>query len=305
MKGTMEMRTSKYFGWLCLIVLVLSYFAWPGQAAGVIGNEHPPLVQRETFARHLPVSDLTEMEIPPGRTLVEDNLFADEENRDLTYYQPVGMKLYPYQVDLQYFDGSKTSNRAHSTCTVTSTADSGTGTLRACLASLAAGDVILFDPAVFPPAAPQTITLTSNLPRILQNNVTVDASNAGVILDGSPISGDSFGLVIWGSQGVTIRGVQIVNFTLGILIGNGATNNIIGGDRAIGSGPLGQGNRISGNSYVGVWLQNAGTSHNTISGNFIGTNLSGDGAVGNGYAGLVIVGGATQNVIGGSHGPGV
>jgi hypothetical protein len=70
-------------------------------------------------------------------------------------------------------------------CTVTSTADSGAGSLRACMAQLGAGDVITFDTTIFPPGNPQTITLDNPLPEVVTDNVTIDGSNAGVVLDGS------------------------------------------------------------------------------------------------------------------------
>jgi parallel beta-helix repeat protein len=323
MKGAEEMNSRKIMGGLCLMVMVMSLFAWPDQAAGVIGHQPPYLAQREPFDRLFFNNDISNDQLPQGHNLVEDNFYADrespnfaylsgrgiddddfslrEEARSLRQCQPSSEQDQTVELFQPDFPESGVSNRTRGTCTVTSTADSGAGTLRDCLAVAVAGDTITFNPTNFPPAAPQTINLASNLPGILQNNVTVDASNAGVILNGSAITGDAFGLVIWGAQGVTIRGLQILNFTLGVLIGNGATYNTIGGDRAVGAGPMGQGNRISGNTSVGVQLQNAGTSNNTIRGNFIGTNLSGNAAVGNGYDGIVILGGASHNVIGGVH----
>lgn len=76
------------------------------------------------------------------------------------------------------------------TIVVTSTADGGLGTLRQALLDAQSGDTITFGPAVFPPNAPATIYLTSDLPFVKQGNLMIDASNAGVILDGSKISGD-------------------------------------------------------------------------------------------------------------------
>ena len=73
------------------------------------------------------------------------------------------------------------------TLVVTSTADSGIGILRACLKNAAHGDRIEFDTAAFPPTSPATITLTSGLPGLDDGNVTIDASDAGAILDGSGI----------------------------------------------------------------------------------------------------------------------
>lgn len=82
---------------------------------------------------------------------------------------------------------------AHSaaTITVTSPADSGPGTLRQALLDAQSGDTILFDASVFPPSNPVTITLTSGgLPSLSQGGVTIDASNAGVILDGSQLGSE-------------------------------------------------------------------------------------------------------------------
>jgi len=160
---------------------------------------------------------------------------------------------------------------------VTSADDSGPGTLRQALLEAQEDDIITFDPTVFPPAAPVTISITSPLPPIFANHLMLDASNAGVVLDGSLLSGDwQAGLELQSCEGVTIRGLQIVGFSqAGIALSGGAQNNIIGGDRNIGEGPLGQGNLISGDGAFGIGLWDEGTSFNTIQGNFIGTDLSG------------------------------
>ncbi len=214
-------------------------------------------------------------------------------------------RLVPHPLLQPPVDETRRPDRPADTCTVSSTSDSGLNTLRQCLLGAVAGDVILFDPSTFPPSTPVTINLASELPLILVSNLTIDASEAGVILDGSALASDSLGLVIYGAQGVTLRGLQIQGFNLGVLLGWGATYNTVGGDRAIGAGPLGQGNLISANTYTGVQLQGAGTSHNSVIGNFIGTDLSGNSANGNEVAGVIIGFGASQNVIGGAHSPGV
>jgi len=211
--------------------------------------------------------------------------------------------------------------RSAGTCTVSSADDSGPNTLRECLQNAAAGDDVLFDPSVFPPENPQTITLSSELPPITVDNLTLDASNAGVILDGSGLTGDTDGLRVEGAEGVTIQGLQILNFEWGIVLGS-ATNCTIGGDRTVGAGPMGQGNMVSGNlnqgiqcsgtsnviignfindnGEAGIVLHGVGTTGNQILGNFIGTDLSGEVAVGNRY-GVVLMNGASGNVIGGTH----
>jgi len=97
------------------------------------------------------------------------------------------------------------------TCIVTSKNDSGPDTLRDCLSKAVSGDTITFDPAVFPPATPSTISLTSQLPGINQGNITIDGSNAGVVLDGSGIGDPQADGVILASSNNVIRGPAVPN----------------------------------------------------------------------------------------------
>jgi len=126
------------------------------------------------------------------------------------------------------------------TIVVTSTAESGAGSLCRALEDARGRDTIIFDPVVFPPSAPVTISLTSELPFPHVGNLTIDASNAGVILDGSDVAGDwTACLQIVDSHGNTIRGLQISNFSgPGIAISGDARYNVIGGDRGVGAGQL-------------------------------------------------------------------
>ena len=71
---------------------------------------------------------------------------------------------------------------APKTVVVTSTADDGPGTLRQALVDAQRGDTITFDPVIFPPGAPATIYPTSSLPPVIQGDLTIDGSSAGVIL---------------------------------------------------------------------------------------------------------------------------
>lgn len=178
---------------------------------------------------------------------------------------------------------------------VTSTGDSGPGTLRQTLMEARAGDTILFDPSVFPPASPATVFLASQLLSITQHNLTIDASDAGVILDGSSIKGEVF----WGlgieANGVTVRGLQIINFASNGIELRGQ-NNTIGGDRNLGAGPLGQGNLLSRNAHAGIGLHDSGTFSNTIQGNLIGVDPTGTFDWGNGGDGIHL-NAANRNVI--------
>ncbi|MHC4500009.1 MAG: right-handed parallel beta-helix repeat-containing protein, partial [Planctomycetota bacterium] len=183
---------------------------------------------------------------------------------------------------------------------VNSTADSGPNTLRQLLGGVWDHDIITFDPTIFPPSVPVTIFLTSGeLPHILRPNVTVDASNAGVVLDGSSMSGGWVcGLQIVSSDACVIRGLQFSNFSgAGIAISGYSKYNVIGGDRSLGAHPLGQGNQFSHND-VGISLSTTGTSLNTITGNWIGTDATGSGASGNHRNGVWIYEGANRNTIG-------
>ena len=187
---------------------------------------------------------------------------------------------------------------------VSSAADAGLGTLRQALENQQPGDVITFDPGVFPPNAPVKISLLKGLPEIKQGNITLDASNAGVILDGSAAANSGNGLSIT-SSGNTIRGLQVVNFSdAGIGILGSVQHNVIGGDRSIGSGPLGQGNLVNGNGNFGIGLWDAGTAYNTIQGNYIGVNLNATGVRGHPRDGIHSNGADhntfTGNVIGGN-----
>ncbi len=206
-------------------------------------------------------------------------------------------------VQNRHFGFLQTPQTLSATCIVTSTNDSGAGSLRGCLAISLAGDSITFDTSVFPTTMPSTIDLASPLPSISVDNLMIDASDAGVILDGNNLPSGN-GLVIDGANGVEIRGLQIVNFPWhGILIFNAATNNIIGGNPDVGDGLLGQGNLINGMSNsgrAGVVMASTGTMSNTISGNLIGTNISGTQPISN-YFGIAIAAGASNNLIGGTE----
>jgi hypothetical protein len=185
------------------------------------------------------------------------------------------------------------------TIIVDSADDEGPGTLRRALEDAQSGDTITFHPTVFPPTAPVTISITSELPHIHASNLTIDASNAGVVLDGSSGPGDWLaGLQIVGSDGNRIEGLQISNFSgPGIAISGDAQHNVIGGDRGVGSGPFGQGNLLSHNA-IGVDLSTASTTLNTVTGNLMGTDSTGEAPLGNRRSGVWIGEGASGNIIG-------
>lgn len=198
-----------------------------------------------------------------------------------------------------------TPSASNLTLTVNSAADSGPGTFREALdiaGKTPGGVTIIFDSKVFSPQHPATIFLSTSL-FLVSGHVTIDASNAGVILDGSKAAAGTDGLGIASDYNV-IMGLQVVNFGGNGISVNGA-HNIIGGDRQQGKGPLGEGNLMSGNGFAGIMLNGSKakgmlTMCNRVIGNYIGVDLSGNKTLGNKVAGVVIYDGAYLNIIGGS-----
>jgi parallel beta-helix repeat protein len=178
---------------------------------------------------------------------------------------------------------------------VWSTADSGLGSLRQALLDAHPYDTISFEPDVFKPDEPATIAVIGGLPQITQGYLTIDASNAGVILDGIelPRGTGIAGLEIVSDENV-IRGLQVVNFPGTGIVVAGCYTNTIGGDRSIGSGPIGQGNLISSNGVFGIEMSNA--SNNVIKGNYIGTDPGGSQTWGNSNEGIYIEGGSENEI---------
>jgi hypothetical protein len=212
----------------------------------------------------------------------------------------VGVSISSASADASSVERDTAPLAPAATIVVTSTADSGPGTLRWALGTAAVSDTITFNTSVFPLGNPQTITLSSPLPDIITDALTIDASNAGVILDGSSTPTYTVGLVVSSASGVTIKGLQILNFPVhGVNLRNGATNNTIGGiNGSPGGACSGDCNLISGNGGIGILLSGSGTMSNTVSGNYVGTDIGGTEGLGN-YEGVRIDDGASGNVIGG------
>ena len=107
--------------------------------------------------------------------------------------------------------------------------------------------------------------------------------------------GTSGNLVQGNKIGTDITGTRTVGNANGIWLGNGATDNTIGGLAATaGAGP---GNLISGDGH-GVEILDSGTTGNLVVGNLIGTDISGTAVLGNGTG--VEIGDASGNTIGGT-----
>ncbi len=187
---------------------------------------------------------------------------------------------------------TETPGPEENTIIVENTEDGGTGSFRAALLSAAPNNTITFDPEVFDPEVPAAIKLLRPLPELNIDYLTIDASNAGVVLDGG---GGDFGALSINAKYVTIQGLHIVNFSgTAITLWENSQYNTIGGDPQSGAGPLGQGNLITGNRD-GLIIQKGGNRH-TIAGNLIGVEFNG--FVGNTYSGIQINDLSPGNVIG-------
>lgn len=191
------------------------------------------------------------------------------------------------------------------TCLVTTVATGGLGSLHECLGGAGAGDTIRFDPQAFPPHRPATIELTSALPPLSAGHVTIDASDAGVVLDGSAAPSDANGLLIE-SDGNVVKGLHIQGFSRNGILIQGGRGNTIGGDRSRGAGPSGQGNVVSGNGATGIetWWPEGDRYHphvrgNVIVGNHVGLDADGATVIGNGDNGVQL--GGAHDRLGGSE----
>ncbi len=84
----------------------------------------------------------------------------------------------------------------------------------------------------------------------------------------------------------------------GVYIGLGAGSNTIGGQNPVGAFNTAAWNVISGNAINGILVTDSGTTGSVISGNFIGTDLTGTVALPNGGNGVTIAAGTSNTTIG-------
>jgi len=224
--------------------------------------------------------------------------------------------------------------RVPATLSVTTTADSGAGSLRQAI--LDANDTTTnpgqntIDFSIGTSGS-QTISLASPLPAITNTSgVIIDGTSEPgftttplIVLNGSG-AGSGDGLDIDGGNS-TVKGLVIQDFASGAAIGLASNDNTIqedylgtnaGGTTAaansigievvaatgntIGGTTAAARNVISGNGTIGVIISGSGATGNLVEGNDIGTDQTGALAVANTDDGVDIVNGATANTIGGS-----
>jgi len=226
-----------------------------------------------------------------------------------------------------------------STYTVTSVADSDTGTLRAAITqanSHAGADTIAFDPSL----SGHRIKPLSVLPPLTDNGTTINGDLLGdgvpkIILDGSALSSGS-GLRVHGADCV-IAGLVVYHFPLcAIELGGASTCTIrschlnvnlagsaavptasgdfdgivaydanhcvIGGATAKDRNVIASGVAATGTGHGGVFIVTG--DYNEISGNYFGIKRDGSGVLGTGCIGIVLGWGdatsCSHNVVGGA-----
>ncbi|HEV3312083.1 MAG TPA: hypothetical protein VG815_16355 [Chloroflexota bacterium] len=223
------------------------------------------------------------------------------------------------------------TSASHKSFKVTTTADAGTGSLRAAiLASNAAApgpNKITFH---ITGSGTQTISPLTPLAAITVP-VTIDGSTEPgfkgiplIRLDGASAGSGAPGLTItagsstvrdlevtqWSGSGIAlmVKGSNVIagdyigddgNVALGngigITIDSGSSANTIGG-RAVATR-----NIISSNTFKGIDINGLGVTRNVIQGNYIGTNTAGTvGIPSNGFT-VDISGGAARNTVGGTR----
>lgn len=168
--------------------------------------------------------------------------------------------------------------------------NSGADSLRQVLADAQPYDTIKFDPNIFLPQIPLSIFVEEDrLPFIDQNkhHLTIDASDAGVIIDGSHLPGSGWNaFTIYQASGVTIRGLQISHFSgPAISINEESQFNLI------------EGNRLTENQ-TGIDLISVTNMNNTITNNLIGIGIGRNVQAGNYKRGIAIYEGSHNNTIG-------
>lgn len=219
---------------------------------------------------------------------------------------------------------------------VTTTADSGPGSLRQAILDANAhpgSDFITFN---IPGGGVHTIAPSSQLP-IVTDTVTIDGyaqpgSSANTLAGGEnavvavALNGTSAGFVdslTISTSGATVRGLAIGGFS-GVGIFLQGNNNLVagnfigvaasgvgaaanqGGVTVFGAGNLIGGtnpsdrNIISANSSVGVKVSGVGTTNNLVEGNWIGLDATGARAGGQGFAGVELSNNANVNTVGGT-----
>jgi CSLREA domain-containing protein len=137
----------------------------------------------------------------------------------------------------------------------------------------------------------------AGLPLAGLGNLISGNGGDGVLLSDD---GTTANLVQGNLIGTNLGSTAEANTQNGVEIVNGASGNTIGGIGPPGGGAA-LGNVISANGNDGVRLAGSTTTNNLVQGNFIGTTLAGNAALGNTQNGVELVDAANNNAIGGAN----
>jgi hypothetical protein len=130
---------------------------------------------------------------------------------------------------------------------------------------------------------------TAGARNVISGNLGAGIGVSGVTASGNVIEGNYVGVDVTGAK-------ALANGWLGIIVNGGATNNLIGSN-GDGVNDAGERNIISANG-TGISISGAGSDHNVVAGNYLGTDASGENSLGNIWGAIVIDGGAQGNLIG-------
>ncbi len=161
------------------------------------------------------------------------------------------------------------------------------------------GDIIRFNTTVFPAATPATIPISSTVGQLSGGGDTIDATNAGVIIDADNPDGfpAAFPCLIIVSDQNTVKGLHITDCTSGIRVESVADQNAIQSnilyDNGIGVFLDGNSNDLNGNR---IGTNPAGTAVHPDGGNDTGVLVDGDGNEIGGLAPNVVSGNQTNGI---------
>ncbi len=167
------------------------------------------------------------------------------------------------------------------------------------------------------------ITLDANMAS-LSGNIVVNNDGSGIVVYGSdnqigvPTGSGRPSITTGGNQisgnrddGISVVGTSTSDVIEGNLIGTDTTGTqplgnsdqgiYLGSEtygNTVGATTAGAGNIISANGNEGIWID--GGSKEVVLGNLIGTDASGNTALGNAYSGIYFDAGASYNTIGGT-----
>lgn len=191
---------------------------------------------------------------------------------------PIGIFLGEIQNPFSIVRGTGIVSELSSEFTVTNNSDSGVGSLRWAIeqANSSPGqDTIYFHTGYM---TGSTIMPQTQLPPLTDDGTLIDASwnwigdwpggKPGVTIDGSLAYG--IGLKIEGADDVTIKGLEVQNFSTCIYIDNDSANNTIGE----GTSPFGGGRMlVHGCDSAAVFING---NDNRVIGSYIGTSIDGN-----------------------------